>query len=361
MTLQPATLDVFDDGGALLKEHFPDPSTLPDVVKTAEATEREGHQDADFAVVLTDGREREPRFLMSSPGHTALSVMYFGETHGDLPPEAEKVAAARLAYSCRRYGLGVPALLDDLRDTENHGTPYVMLEGGQEVTKVAEAPGEESYALGERFPLSSAQEIKAAVHYFDDNAVRMDPEDRHEFAFNVAQAAEDAGMRVPESLEKSAGRDLNPSWQSHFLTRRHILEEREAPVEHVQALEKIASVAGDVAPLELAQGLAHFDRRTGLSESWGRELFDAYDSCMTKVAKVERIDLATQKEYRAGVPEQEFIDAAANSSVMVRIRDMFGSDFADKFSRDPVATYKSAPPRLSTILGRIVMGWGVGG
>jgi hypothetical protein len=166
----------------------------------------------------------------------------------------------------------------------------------------------------------------------------------------------DAGLSVPESLEKAAGTDLNPEWRTHFMVRGQILKEREAPSEYGAALEKIAAAVGEVAAVELAQGLAHFDRRTGLDASWGKELYDPYEACLTKVAEApQRIDQSgPSKEYTIGISDQDILNAAGRRSIMMAISDMFGGSFAEKFAQDPVKAYENATPRIQLLLGRMV-------
>jgi hypothetical protein len=236
-------------------------------------------------------------------------------------------------------------------------SPYVFLDDDDGPTKLAEAPSASSFALDGAFPLNSAQEIKAAVRYFAEYSSRFAPEDRHEFASNVVAAAEDVGMRVPAEMSKVAGLDLDPGWAGHVLTRRHILKERGAPQATLDALEKVASAAGQVPAIEFVQALTHFDRRTGLYESWGRELYDPYASCLTKTAaEVERIDQSGgPREYRVDEVTAEDLEAATgNGATMAQIRNLFGDTFGDRFMADPIKAYASTSGRLRTLLTRVM-------
>lgn len=358
MHIPASTLDIFDDGGALLKAHFPRLEDLPEVIKTAEVTDRSEHHPSEFALVLSDGEVQVPRYLLSSPGHTALSVLYFGETHPQLSEEAQKVAAARLGAACEHHGLPVPGLLRSMAgDLLLRAPAPLVFVGSREEVKIAEAPadrGDLSYALDDRYPLGSPAEIKAALHYFDEHQDRFTPEDRHRFAYNVVAAAEDAGLRVPPEIEKQAGVDWNPGLGSHLMVRRHILRERGAPLEHSVTLEKLAGYVGHIPAVEFAEALAHFDRRTGLDESWDSEIFDPYASTLTKLAAPAEVKKAWTIDEVGQVTEDDLSRAAASSRTLRSIASTLGDDLATRFSANPMATFSKVQGRLRVVLARII-------
>ena len=356
MNAQALTLDIFDDEGQLLLRDFPDRDDLPDLVKTAEETTREAHDLGEFAVVLTDGERMYPRYLMHTPGHTALSVLYFGQTRNRLPEEAQKVAASRLAMACAHHQMGTPSLLVQVAEGLPAGDPVVFI-GNREVVKIAEAPREReeiSYALGNRYPLGSVGEIKAADRYFVEHAHRFSPEDRHQYAYNVDRAAADAGLSVSEELSKAAGVDWNPAVQAHILVRRHILAEREAPLPHSLTLEKLASHVGTVPAPELAAALTHFDRQTGLDRSWGEEIFDPYESVLVKVAAKKDHQRSWVVHEDDSVSDEDLTRATANARTMQTIASLLGYDFSEKFQKDSLAAFQSQPPRIRALLARIL-------
>jgi hypothetical protein len=108
-------IDFYDDPhGHVLKERLPDPEQVPDFVKTAEHLPddvRHTLPDDVFALVMVDRGEKLRKYACVDKGNTALSVLYFMETHDKLPEEAQKVAAANLLTACGWHDLEAPLAL----------------------------------------------------------------------------------------------------------------------------------------------------------------------------------------------------------------------------------------------------------
>lgn len=107
-------LDFYDDmAGTLLKESFPTPDSLPEIVKTAHilsAEERDVLRDDAFALVLVNEGKTLRKFACVDAGNTLLSALYFTENMDSLPVEAQKVAAANIIAACHEFGLPLRSL-----------------------------------------------------------------------------------------------------------------------------------------------------------------------------------------------------------------------------------------------------------
>jgi hypothetical protein len=113
--LSGLVFDQYDDqDGRVLKTFHPDPSDIPDFVKTASrltGTQIEKLADDQFALVLLDGGFKMKKFAMVDAGNTALSIAYLLKQAHLLPADAVKIAAANLIEAATHYGLGVPEAL----------------------------------------------------------------------------------------------------------------------------------------------------------------------------------------------------------------------------------------------------------
>ena len=109
-------LDVYDDVDAsVLRTIWPDESSLPELVKHAEAVTPDLDSklpDDMFALVLQEGDVTLRKYACIDPGNTALSVEYFMRTKDQLPDYAQKTAAANLSTACGWYDIPVPAALE---------------------------------------------------------------------------------------------------------------------------------------------------------------------------------------------------------------------------------------------------------
>ncbi len=112
LKLSGLILDVYDDqGGQVMKELFPTPGEIPDLVKQAHAlqpAERDALPDEVFALVLQDEDVTLRKFACIDAGNTELAIHYFLKTAHKLPVEAQKVASANLITACSWYGLTPP-------------------------------------------------------------------------------------------------------------------------------------------------------------------------------------------------------------------------------------------------------------
>lgn len=112
--------DFYDDmTGALLKESFPTPDSLPEIVKTAHilsSEERDVLRDEAFALVLVNEGKILRKFACVDAGNTLLSAMYFMQNKDSLPEEAQKIASVNIQAACAEFGL-------PLRDIEKIAMP----------------------------------------------------------------------------------------------------------------------------------------------------------------------------------------------------------------------------------------------
>ena len=355
MSYRTATIDVFDDRGAILRRLCPTRESLPEAVKLASAASREEIPQSAFAVVLVEDGVAIPRFPLSDEGHTVMSVLYFDQTHGTLPEEAQKVAAARLAKACEAYGLGVPKLLSGLSSDLGWCDPVVHVRGDEPV-KVAAAPeADMAYAVADRWPLGSAAEIRAAQDYFSENLPRFDPEMRREFAVNTAQAALAAGLQVSDDIAKYAGMGWNPGVRTHLDTRRVVLRERGASVDALIGVEKLAEAVGNVSIDQFAEDLLAFDRKHGLDGTWGKELYDPLVATFDKLAGAGP-KYKTWTLFSEHTTEIDLQRAVEDSRKLERVEELFGVTAKSEFAKSPVAFFEALPPRKQLILGRIARG-----
>ncbi len=108
--------DTYDDvDGQVLRSIVENPSTLPEIVKTASRltpAQIESLPDDQFALILFDGTEKMKKFATIDQGNTTLSVLYLLKQAHLLPPEVVKTAANNLIGALQFHGLAIPEELE---------------------------------------------------------------------------------------------------------------------------------------------------------------------------------------------------------------------------------------------------------
>lgn len=119
--------DFYDDmTGTLLKESFPTPESLPEIVKTAHflsPEERDVLRDDAFALILHNEGTVLRKFACVDAGNTLLSAMYFMENKDSLPEEAQKIAMANITAACEEFGLPLRDIEKIASNKENTKAP----------------------------------------------------------------------------------------------------------------------------------------------------------------------------------------------------------------------------------------------
>ena len=104
--------DSYDDAdGQVLRAIAPDPSFLPDLVKTAARLTSEqvdNLPDDQFALILFDGLSKLKKYATVDAGNTMLSVAYLLKQAYLLPPAAVKTAARNLIGASEFHDLPIP-------------------------------------------------------------------------------------------------------------------------------------------------------------------------------------------------------------------------------------------------------------
>ena len=104
--------DFYDDlNGSYLKESYPTPDSLPEIVKEAHILspeERDVLRDEAFALTMVNEGKVLRKFACVDAGNTLLSALYFAQSIDFLPEEARKTAAVNLYAACEEFGLDIP-------------------------------------------------------------------------------------------------------------------------------------------------------------------------------------------------------------------------------------------------------------
>ena len=349
--------DVYDDGGLILKNAVPDMSDIPEYVKTAAVV---GHDDdaQNYALVMLDEGKVMKKFATADAGNTWMSSLYFAFTHGNLPEEAQKVAAANLLDACDAFDIAAPNAVLELAAGPAESN-FVDVSGASLQVKVAsDERTDVEYAItradgSQHYPLRNAADVTTAMDYFDRNAGDFVPRERREFAVKVASVASRGFLPLTEKVAARSGTDWNPSIEGHITARYLHLTDRDADIAVKERLVKLAALRSQVEPSEFADALERFDVEQGLDALWDKEVADPWYSTfgMNKVAKGS---VPAPESFSIGevtVTTQELLALAERGRSTLATN--FGEAFAVAYCKNPIEQFNALPVPNRKLLARM--------
>jgi len=357
MNFETGTFDFFDDNGNLLKRYYPSLEEIPSIVKEASSSISQDSPANMFALVLLNNGKELKKYATADPGHTFLSALYFHNTHQDLPPEAQKTAAANLLAACQAFGLETTQLLEKLATGSNAESNCVYVDDLTVSPVVRKRPEAADYALeradgSKYYPLDSAAAVKTADLYFSQNHGSFSPRERREYAVKVASVANRVGLPLSTDLRRHASMEYNPSIQGYLDIRNHHLVGAGAEDSAYADLTKLAKMIPEKSPTEFVDTLVAFDTKYGLDTMWDQSVPDPWYSTFgipsEKTASERDPDLTVGSD---SVTEQEL--GALATRGMDTLQMHFGGDFARQFAKNPVAQFKAMPRPEKQILMRL--------
>lgn len=224
---------------------------------------------------------------------------------------------------------------------------------GQEPPQVVQKKEAQYYAVPSqrRYPMDGYDQVKMAAAYFDEHWKEMPPSMRREYAANLVKRA--GALSVPTSdTAKEYGGDRAGSTHIKvaFDARRMAITD-EAQME---VLDKLASAAHMMDGDSLATCLAEFDRMACIDYLWGGDVPDPYRSVFTKTAEAQEGETAPDESIIIGneyITARDLVEFSKLRQQMVK--DRFGDEFAEEFTKDPRAIFDSLPRDQKLVIMRM--------
>lgn len=324
MSKLPSVLDQYDDNGLLLRRTF-DGKDIPAIIKTAAdlSNPRVRHDD-DYALVYQGEYGKEYRLPVADAGNALASALYFAEYGDKLPAEHQKVAAANLKIALESFGFEVPERL----------TKTATIELG----RTGEADNMTLEALF-GLPDNTIEEVKGA---FDG----CSPRGKRRMMLQVKEAS----AQLPGYMQDYGRSEIGTDLEASLDLRKLVVLEKEATAKLKELLEKSASMDPDL----LASEIEVFDIEHNLTHLYGKVLPDPYASVFgTGFGQAVKTASAGPLEIDGRHYSPDTIEAFASRSAE-RIKDTFGDDFADEFSRNPVSVLASLPVTHQQAIARMI-------
>lgn len=377
MSIASAVLDFYDDSHHELMSKVAMPAAVRDAPFTPLSPEEHDElSEADFGlVVLTKTGSVHRKFPVNDPGNAWLSAQYFSQTHKKLAFPARYIAASHIKEACDAYSVPTSKAVDAYAAQAEDVPGNMFVEGSEArwmqeklaqhelMSKQATAAEfdarvnlpDENFALvyenedGEtirKYAMPDVQRVEKAAAYFEKYAMQFQPGRRHQFASSVKNRANELGVDLSNynAIHKWAGDNWNRSVIAHIEQRRSLLPRNE---DAQDVLSKLAASIGETSPSDMAQALSTFDKATGLTRYYDRDLADPYASTMSKVATSWSAEVGDET-----LTESDLRKVAQSA----KLAGYLGDSFASKFKESPVEIFESLPDPEKSLIKQIAFG-----
>lgn len=302
----------FYDNPRVLVGQFAGPSDVPPLIKEAADLRGAGLDNSDYALIIDGPEGPERKFPVVDPGNTALSVMALLDQTDRLPQAIAKTAARNLVQACLRHDLVPPEKLVSL-----------VGEGEGNRVKIAYFPKPVKTAEG------SYAAIRQAVTSFEENARTLHPRERRKVAMALLPQAERLGIQVGENLKLYAAPDYSPErFRMAVDARAACLLDGKTKTAELRESDR------GMDPEWVVNRLFAFDKEHGLDVHYGRRVPDPYYVYGYEKRAVNFTvggSLVSEERLRRVATERK------------KLVNLFGDEFADAFSKDPVTVFASLP------------------
>jgi len=202
------------------------------------------------------------------------------------------------------------------------------------------------YALGDKYPIDTAEQVKKAAAYFVKHKVAFEPSERRKYAQAVAERAADLYVSIPDEIKGYGGTKYASaeSIAMHLNSRDLLLKER-GNFTGSEVLHKIAEQAGSLPPELWATVLGEFDKTAGIVEYYDTRLYDPYFVTFADMCKTA--SESGEKENFSWSEGSHYTNFGALKRLAVHgtrhLKERFDEDFFEEFVKDPVGMFEHLP------------------
>lgn len=216
------------------------------------------------------------------------------------------------------------------------------------------------YALKDKYPIETAEQVKTAVDYFDKFIGRFAPMDRVTAATNIEKRADDLSVDVDRDwitnyarvMKKEA--QMSPDFDRNIEARKQLCQQRHTTVmahgEQVKAAELLDRVLEhrDVMPnIVLMKAIAEFDKQASLTPEYDNRITDPVITVFGSLTnpKFDAVKVA------GDMTDYDVRSATRNATKMEKVASKFGAKFSEKLKSNPVeaASNLRAPERAALV------------
>lgn len=287
-------------------------------------------RDDDYGLVFMTKHGSDGRFPLRTRDQALLSCYYLEKNAEKLPSSMVKIAATNLKEACENHKIPTSSFIeknasDDINT--NVVSPYVT--------------EQKKFACDGKFPINTAEQVKMAVEYFEENHSHFSPKNALEYCGNVIKQAEENNVDIDKDKKvmrydsRSYSNMLKMAFDNRLRLIKGIYEYGDKDGEALKmAYERLLGKKDEIEPREFSEKLAHLDMTSGVDRHWDKGSIDnPYVSTFQKKT-VETIKIGGRH-----VRKDELIRVAETE----KFAEVFDSGFTEKFKNNPMDIYNSLP------------------
>ncbi len=218
------------------------------------------------------------------------------------------------------------------------------------------------YALNNKYPIETQEQVKLAEEYFSKYLNRLEPAHRVVVASNIEKRAEELGMDttnkdwvVNYSRMAKEARQISPTFEVNLVMRKEAMQDKADTVIKIDGKQvragdalmkiaemKVAGAHGDV----LVQTIEEFDKVAGLEFAYDDAIVDPVLTVYGNLAnaKFDAVKIA------GDLTDYDIKSKANNEDILTKIAEQFGNEAAQRFHETPLtATLEYRDPELGVL------------
>lgn len=202
------------------------------------------------------------------------------------------------------------------------------------------------HKIMDQYPVDTADQVKMATDFFKEYWREFEPAERREYCVKLAERLQAHLLPVPHDVDRYAADTYSNDLEQHIAYRKNFVD----PELH-DVLDTLVSQQDIVRPDTFAEALTAFDKTAGIDKFWDSKLYDPYKTTFGPSLFKLAENHWNYKENGLYINERDLMNLA-NENIM-RIREQFGNEFADKYRRDPRKAFESLDADLKLLLARM--------
>ena len=321
-------IDHYDDEGLLLKKAFAQKGVPPVIKSAVDLSDAAEKLEGDYALTIKTAAGIDYKYPVVDAGNTLASALYFAEKGQNLPEDMRKTAATNINKALAEFGFDVP---EELTKTASMELGY--------------SGAADDNSLEALFGLKG----DSTVEIIEDAFSELSPRGKRRMAFQVKEASADLFEKLAGGLQDYASDTIGSDFRMAIDLRKVLLVGQLESNE----LDKIAQMAENASPEDVAEALHEFDVRQAITHHYNSVIPDSYasvfGSSVEKAASVSRPVEISGKEY-----DRSDISNWYSGGGETQLTDTFGSSFAEEFKSDPATVLDSLPITHKQAIARMI-------
>ncbi len=217
------------------------------------------------------------------------------------------------------------------------------------------------FALNEKYPIETEDQLIKAAEYFDKNLSRFRPDDRVKIACNLDSQSAKLKVNLNHGwitnytrIEKSAA--LSPGFKKSMELRKEACVRYKIELPKIDGMDKtpdpcsligeIIKTSGDYSTKDLLHTVIEFDKRAGIEYLYDHQIIDPYISVFGDINNPEFDSV----KLAGDATQYDLVRASRDHEKLAAVKDKLGESFANEFHNNPITSLEKLGSPERTVL-----------